>query len=299
MDGRIVVLASKAPGLAVLRSIGPRVTAIVTMDDSADPRSVLAGFRDFARETGRPICVTKPREAEAEILALQPDLCVVCGWYRILGSEFLKRVPRGVVGLHHSLLPRYRGGAPLVWALINGEREVGTSLFYFTEGMDDGDIVDQRSVAVGGAEYIGEVLPRLEALDVEMLSRHLHGLLEGTAPRRRQEEHLATYATQRSPEDGRIDWSWPAPRIFDFVRAQSDPYPGAWCLFEGQRLSVWRAMPVLDVVHGPPGRVFRVASEGVTVCCGNASALRLTELGGEGRRGAAHELIPSASARLG
>lgn len=185
--------------------------------------------------------------------ALQPDLLVVIGWYYMVPRAMRELAPRGCVGIHASLLPRYRGGAPLVWAIINGEREAGVSLFHLGDGVDDGDIVAQRAFPIGAADTIRDAVERATAASVELVEEFVPRLLDGTAPRLAQDQSLATSFPQRSPADGRIDWSWSAERIRDFIRAQTRPYPGAFTELGGKRVTLWDA-DVLEVDEGEPAR---------------------------------------------
>lgn len=188
----------------------------------------------------------------AQALAdLRPELIVVIGWYYMVPRALRELAPRGCVGIHGSLLPRYRGGAPLVWALINGEPEAGVSLFHLGDGVDDGDIVAQRAFPVAPGDTIREALERATAASVALVEEFVPRLLEGTAPRLPQDHSLATHFPQRSPADGRIDWSWSAERIRNFIRAQTRPYPGAFTELGGKRVTLWDA-DVLELDDAAP-----------------------------------------------
>ncbi len=178
------------------------------------------------------------RYADA-LAAMRPDLLVVIGWYYMIPASLRSIAARGCVGVHASLLPKYRGGAPLVWALIDGAEETGVSLFHFTDGVDDGDIVGQQSFPIGARDTIADLLAKSEAASIYLLRSHVPQLAIGTAPRIAQDHSLATTVPQRSPADGRIDWSWDAARIDRFIRAQTHPYPGAFTEIDGKRVRIW------------------------------------------------------------
>ncbi len=298
-EPRLVFVGSKKSGLDILSAVAASVCGVVTLDDRRDGRSRFDGFHHAAQEAGIPLEVATGADGEDRILSLKPDVCLVCGWYRILRPEFLRKIPKGVVGVHHSLLPHYRGGAPLVWALINGERRVGTTLFYFADGTDDGDIVDQRAIDVSDHESVGDVLARLEPEAVRMVAENLKAILEGTARKRPQDHRQASTVGLRGPDDGRVDWTWDARRLHNFVRAQSDPYPGAWTTVDGDKLWIWRAAPAGPGLSGPPGEILQVSAEAVTVACGNGTALRVIDAQRGKVRGPAAELIRAPGARLG
>jgi methionyl-tRNA formyltransferase len=284
----VVFVGSKPLGLRVLaetyRMAPQHLRAVVTVDDREDGRSALADFVRFSEETVVPLHVlSRGSELPGVIAGYSPHLCLVVGWYWILKPEVLAMASEGWLGIHASLLPRYRGGSPLVWALINGECETGASLFYFDEGMDTGDIVAQRRLDVGPDDIIADVLARTETLSVELMRDCYPRLLEGTAPRTPQDHSQATYGSMRGPEDGRITWTWTSHEIHNFIRAQGHPYPGAFCaLPSGDRLRVWRASPFSHSFHGIPGQVVLIEADAAVVACGAGSAVRLHTVQADG-----------------
>lgn len=251
---RTALIGSKSIGVAaldVLRSVSELV-GIVTLDDSADARSTLSTLR----EHGAAVCTTR-EAANAAIRALDADLVVVAGWYWIIPADIVNARP--FIGIHHSLLPAYRGGSPLVWQLINGEREVGTSLFTLTDEMDAGPLWAQARVSVGDG-YVGDVLRRCDAAAIELLPR----LFDGTPPMA-QTGAGASWCAQRSPGDGLIDWTKPAAEIVRWIRAQSRPYPGAFT-YGAHRITIWRAREAEKRWYGTPGQVV-----GDHVMCGDGA----------------------------
>ena len=205
------------------------VTAIISVDDGEDQRSRLAEF-----VSQRAIIARSRKEAEAAIRDLEVDVAVVAGWYWIIPAEELGR--RRFVGIHHSLLPRYRGGSPLVWALIRGEEWVGTSLFTLTDEPDAGPLWGQARVpALDG--YIASVVAQCDAAAIKLMDV----IFEADASPKEQDQSQATVWPQRTPADGVIDWTRPAVEIERWIRAQSRPYPGAYTYAATNRISVWRA----------------------------------------------------------
>ncbi|MDH4100574.1 MAG: methionyl-tRNA formyltransferase [Nitrospirota bacterium] len=193
-----------------------------------------------------------------------PDFILVVGWYHMIPRVVLNSTPKGVAGIHASLLPRYRGGAPLVWAIIQGEQEVGASLFYFDDGVDSGDIISQIAVPIGFSDTIATVYKKIEEVSLDMLKKILPQIADGTAPRCIQAqlpEGHPEFWPQRSPDDGLINWSNPALNIYNFVRAQTRPYPGAFSFFKGKRLTVWECeiyeTPNVEYI-GRPGEVLAI-----------------------------------------
>ncbi len=278
---RVAFVGSKSLGRQVVEElfkISPdRLCGVITTDDSKDTRSALASFAEFSRNSSKPLYVLqKPSELRQVIEDLAPDLCLVVGWYWVIKPDLLVKVPNGWLGIHASLLPRYRGGSPLVWAMINGETETGLSLFYFDEGMDTGDIVTQKTITIHPQDYIADVLGKAERMAVEMIREVYPSLLSGTNTRIKQDHTLATYASLRKPADGRIDWSRPAKEIYNFVRAQSQPYPGAYCNTpSGEILTVWSCEVFPYPYYGPQGLVALLQGNEAVVTCGRDTAICL------------------------
>jgi len=208
-------------------------------------------FAALARERRVP-CVPYRREDPGAfrdaVAALRPDLLLVAGWYYMVPRTLRETARLGAVGLHGSLLPRYRGGAPLVWQIIHGEKEAGISLFHLENGVDTGDVIGAQAFPIEQEDTIADAMRKMEEAGVALLERWLPRLADGTAPRVPQDAALATEFPQRSPADGEIDWSWPAGRIRDFIRAQTRPYPGAFTILQGKKVTLWDA----DVVELPP-----------------------------------------------
>lgn len=188
--------------------------------------------------------------------AVGAEACLVAGWYHMVPAAQRRLFPRGCFGLHASLLPAYRGGAPLNWALINGESETGVSLFELGDGSDDGPIHGQRRFAIADGDYIGDLLARAEAAAIDLLRDCLPEIAAGRR-RPRLQTGSPSYGLQRRPEDGRIDWRRSAEEIYRLIRATSRPYPGAFSHLDGDRVVIWRAAPRPDAatVWGAPGQI--------------------------------------------
>ena len=301
---RVLFIGSKHLGLSVLRSMQRRASkhllGALTIDDRSDRRSVHAEFVEFCAGCALPLTVVDDRrQAEQAIGLLKPDLCVVVGWYWLISERTLQSVPRGFVGIHNSRLPSYRGGAPLVWQMINGEPRAGFSIFQLTAGVDDGPLWAQGSVPIGPHDYVADVLAKLESKSLSAFDAVYPRILSGRARPRRQPTRGESHCAQRGPDDGCIDWSQPARRLYDFVRAQSEPYPGAYSFLGDDRLTIWRATVHEKPFHGSSGQIARITPTGVHVTCGQGSALTLLDVELDGRRGPATELIKSTKVRLG
>ncbi|MCD7908879.1 MAG: hypothetical protein LUH04_14595 [Clostridium sp.] len=197
----------------------------------------------------------------------------------------------GFFGLHASLLPAYRGNAPLVWQIINGESRAGLTLFKFDGGLDTGLIAAQRKVPVGPNRSISEVLTEIHRAALDIIDSHYPALLDGRLRTTPQNEQNVSYCSVRRPEDGCIAWTQPAGYIHNFIRAQSAPYPGAFCFRSGgEKITVWKARLFPHPYFGVPGRVDMVFNGGVAVGCGRG-ALIMDEIRPAGADGPAAEIL--------
>lgn len=188
------------------------------------------------------------------------DLAFAVSWRYLIPPEVYRRPRLGTYVFHDSLLPEYRGFAPTVWAIVNGEDHTGVSLFEMVDEVDAGDVIDQRRVSIGPDETIALVMERVTGVYLDLLTDNLDALRAGTAPRRPQDAGRATFTCKRLPEDNRIDWKGPALHVHNLVRAVTAPYPGAYTTLGGERLIVWSASRVEGRRYAgcTPGRVAEV-----------------------------------------
>lgn len=200
-------------------------------------------FTEFEKNYDIPVISVGNEIAESynAIMEWQPDLIIVVGWYFMIPEKIMKLPLKGVIGIHGSLLPKYRGNAPFVWAMINGEQETGVSLFYIEKGVDEGDIIAQKSFPINKEDYISDVLKKAEECSIDLLTENIPKIDSGNAPRITQDHSLATYFPKRTPGDGVIDWNQDAESIINFIKAQSKPYSGAYTVINGKKVILWRA----------------------------------------------------------
>ena len=280
------------------RTVPGSLCAIATIDDSADPRTVYEQFLRFAGDRIPIYTHTKPSDLAPLLKEYTPDIVFVCGWYWIIPTSLLFVPPLGFVGIHFSLLPKYRGGAPVVWAMINGEEECGFSLFRFDKGMDSGPLFAQQRVAVGKDEYISDILKKIEDAALSSIEDLFPAILQGKVNPAPQISGQASYGAQRLPEDGKINWQWGQQRIYNFIRAQSRPYPGAYTLLEGKRLHIWRVRSLAGDYYGMPGQVAAFEEDNAIVVCGDNKTLLLEETSLDGVSCTAKGALESISRRL-
>jgi methionyl-tRNA formyltransferase len=210
-----------------------------------------------------------------QIKRISPDLILALGWYFMIPKKISDLASFGCVGIHASLLPKYAGGAPLVWAMINGEKISGVSLFYLDKEVDTGDIIDRERFIIEDDDNIASVYRKATEASKKILLRRLPEIEEGRAPRIPQDLSQRTEYPQRSPEDGKIDWSRSAEEIRNFIRAQSRPYPGAFSYIGTDKVSVLEAKRVTakDTFKSFPGKVVEIGRDHFIVSTGDGLIL--------------------------
>ena len=238
-------------------------------------------FEDLAAQYKIPLLYMTTKMADPIykifISELRPDLLVVIGWYYVIPKNILKIPPLGTVGIHASLLPKYRGGAPLVWAIINGEQETGVTLFYFDEGVDDGDIIAQKRFPILLEDTIADVIEKARIASVELVREFIPRIAQGTAPRIPQDHEKATYVPQRRPQDGLLRCEEKtAMEAYNWIRAQSRPYPGAFIVVGGRKIKLGRAFPGFRPCKEKVGKVYQ-DKDGLWICCKDKKAVLVTE----------------------
>mgnify|MGYP003116994440 CR=1 FL=1 len=279
---KVFFVGSKKLGHSILKklhTINPEsIKRVVTIDDTSDERNYFNEFRSFTKENTLPLNIlTKPSELGTLIREEKPDLVIVVGWYWIISPEVLEMVPNGLIGIHASSLPQYRGFAPLVWAVINGEKKTGISLFYLSDGIDTGDIIDQRELPIGENSNISSLLDETEKLSLDMIEKNYESILNKSNTRSPQKENKISYCSIRKPEDGLINWSWKNTDIHNFIRAQSDPYPGAFTYINGEKYFLSDSTVIKYPYYGPSGVIAEKNSKYIIVCCGE-NALKIKNI---------------------
>ncbi len=246
------------------------------------------GFEDLAKTNEVPLfyMMTKMSDPliEETIRRLAPDLILVVGWYYMVPRRIRRLAPFGAVGLHTSLLPRFRGGAPLVWAMIKGESRAGVSLFYLEDGVDEGDVITQQDFPIAFEEDIADIIRKAQITSVNLMREYLPLLAEGKAPRLKQDPSQATLMPQRKPEDGNIRWhTQSAIDVYNWVRAQTRPYPGAFTHLFQENLTIWKSrLCQPDTSAHMPGSVVSPLSSSMCswgVGCADGRLLEIIEVG--------------------
>ena len=215
-------------------------------------------------------------ESFERIVAMRPDLILSVYYRNMIGTKILGLAPLGAFNMHGSLLPKYRGRAPINWAVLHGEPRIGMTLHRMVKEPDAGNIVDQDGVDIGPRDTAEQAFRKVLPCARLVLGRQIDALLSGTARETPQDEAQATYFGGRKPEDGRIGWTATSRQIFNLIRAVTDPYPGAFTDVGGARLMVWWAEPGSPAARGKVGRPGEILSVSPLVVATGDGALELT-----------------------
>ncbi len=286
---RLIFLGTPAFAVPTLESLAAKhdVVSVLTQPDRPKGRGQELSpspVKQSALTLGLPVYQPeriRRSEAQAHLASLSPEIMVVVGYGQIIPQSVIDIAPRGIVNVHASLLPKYRGAAPIQWAIVNGETRTGVTTMQINAGLDTGDILLARETPIGPEETAIELGERLAVMGAELLVETLDGLVHGAIAPRRQDETQASLAPILKKEHGAISWADAASAIHNRVRGLL-PWPGAHTQFRGHLLHVWRARVGDERAALTPGRV--LAGAGFRVACGSGSVLQLVEVQLEGRK---------------
>jgi len=280
------------PSLSALaQTPAVEVAAVVTQPDRPQGRKLnLQPSSVKILATQKKLPVLQPGRARdegflQELAQLRPDLIVVAAYGQILPRQILELPRFGCLNVHASLLPKYRGAAPIQWAILNDERETGVTIMKMDEGLDTGDILSQQSTPIGAEDNAQTLHHRLGAIGADLLVKTIPDHVADKIVARKQPDEGASYARKLTKEDGRLDWTQPARSVWNRVRALV-PWPGAYTFLSGepgsQLLKIWQS-EVAEQSSGAPGEILDVGKNGIVVACGQQS-LRILVLQREGGR---------------
>jgi methionyl-tRNA formyltransferase len=279
-DARCVFFAYQEAGYACLEALlglGAPIVALFTHRDAPGEEIWWRSCADLAAAHAIPVYAPeKIGQAEIALLrALDPAVIYSVYYRNLLPAEVLRCAPLGAYNLHGSLLPQYRGRAPVNWMIINGETRGGVTLHHMVERADAGDIVAQRAVAIANNDTAFTLYRKIVPLGAAVMRDYHPQIVAGNAPRRPQDLRAGSYYGRRRPEDGSIDWRWPARRIFNLVRAVTHPYPGAFGFADGRKLLIWEARIAAETgERGAPGTIINRNVDGtIEVATGDGSLL--------------------------
>ncbi|HHT62794.1 MAG: methionyl-tRNA formyltransferase [Bacillota bacterium] len=292
---RVVFMGSPdfaLPCLEQLLQSPYEVVGVVTQPDRPKGRGKKLQFtpvKERALSKGIPVFqpenVNHPDSVE-KLRSLAPDVLVVVAFGQILKKELLALPPLGCINVHASLLPKYRGAAPIHWAIINGETETGVTTMFMDEGMDTGDMILKKTIPIGAEDTTGMIHDRLADTGGKLLRETLDLLQHHQAPRKAQDHRLATYAPLLTREHERIDWTKNCREVYNLVRGMN-PWPGAYTTFENKIVKIWETKIIAEESEGRkerPGTVLEaVHGKGIKVKCGQGS-LWITVLQPQGKQ---------------
>lgn len=246
--------------------------------DSEDFRSAATEFKSYAQSSDRVLSIhfiKSKEQLNSTIIKSNVRIGIVCGWYSILTREILEIPQYKFWGIHHSLLPKYRGFSPLVWSVINGDEELGSTIFQITPEMDAGDYVAQIRVKNQENASIGQIMGQVESRVLIELLKNWEELKTGRAKLYAQDVSKITLAKKRTDADGRIRWNDSAKQVHNFIRAQSKPYPGAYFYLQDSKFRVYES-EIADISHAiAPGVVLELDESMLRVSCGKGTAINL------------------------
>lgn len=277
------------PALSALVESGHTVSGVFTQPDKPKNRGMEmmpSAVKQFAITHNLPVFQpTTLRDGTAVALLgqLQPQLIVVAAYGKILPREVLELPPLGCVNIHSSLLPKYRGAAPINWAILNGEQRTGVTLMYMAEGLDTGDMLAQTETEIGLDEDAAQLHDRLAQMGAKLLLDTLPDLEQGTVRPVVQDDGLSCYAPMLSRELSPVDWKRTARQIHDQVRGLV-PWPSAVTQLDGVRCKLWRTALTGQAVQGEPGSVIQADKHGLKIACGDGQALEVLELQPDGKK---------------
>jgi methionyl-tRNA formyltransferase len=280
-DLRIAWVGFHMEGTPALRGVleaGYRVEGVLTLTpERARKRNAATDYGAACAPYGVPVHVVEHINDKGSLdllRAMAPDVLFVIGWSQILAPAVLRAARIGTVGAHASLLPHNRGSAPVNWALIRGELEAGNTLMWLAEGVDTGDIIDQMRFPITPYDTCATLYDKVAESNRFMILQLLDRLAAGERPASPQQETNETQLPRRRPEHGRIDWAQPAQQVYDFIRALTWPYPGAYSYINGVRWKIWKAalLPSGLMVNAEPGVMIGSVVSPEASACGHAVA---------------------------
>jgi methionyl-tRNA formyltransferase len=307
---RVVFLGTPefaVPSLESLRSAGHDVCAVFTQPDRPKGRGnqlAESPVKQAALRMGVPVFqperVRRPESFE-QLQSLRADLMVVVGYGQIIPQKIIDLPAHGILNVHASLLPRYRGAAPIQWAIANGEEQTGVTIMQIDAGLDTGDMLLRSSTPISPDETAPELSARLAVMGAELLIESIRQIETGTAHLEKQDHALATLAPILRKEDGQVVWTRPAKQLHDRLRGFT-PWPGAYTSFRGQPLALVHTRPVTGAALEPGALL--PEKKRLLVGAGEGSALELLEVQPAGKKRMSAEAFvngykPAANEHMG
>lgn len=277
------------PILSMLKEEGYHIAAVVTQPDRPVGRKrVLTPppVKVEAEELGIPVIQPeklKGSQELEEILSLEADLIVTAAFGQLLPKELLDAPRLGCINVHASLLPKYRGGAPIHKAIIEGETETGVTIMYMVEKLDAGDMISQVTVPIAETDDTGTMFTKLSEAGVTLLKETMPSIIDGTNERIPQDESLVTFARNISREEERIDWTAAGTKIYNQIRGLH-PWPVAYTVFRGENVKIWWSEKVEVQSDAEPGTIIAIEEDRILVKTGDDIGIAITDIQPAGRK---------------
>ncbi|MCD8008036.1 MAG: methionyl-tRNA formyltransferase [Clostridiales bacterium] len=277
------------PSLNRLLADGHQIAAVYTNPDKPKNRGMkLTPSPVKVAALAANVPVLQPRSLRdegvlEELAALEPDLIVVAAYGKLLPDPVLALPKYGCINVHSSLLPKYRGAAPINWAILNGEQETGVTIMYMAHALDAGDIIAQSATPIGPEEDAAALTVRLADLGAELLSQTVTDIADGTAERTPQDDAAHTYAPMLSRELSPIDWNRTAEELHNQIRGLV-PWPAATFDLEGKPFKAYASVVAAETTQAAPGTLLGGDRDGIHFACGGGTVLRITELQAPGKK---------------
>ena len=296
--------AFSAPILRMLHEEGYQVLAVVTQPDRPVGRKKVLTpppVKEEAVRLGLPVIQPEKLRGSEElkqIISLGADIIITAAFGQILPKELLEAPRLGCINVHASLLPQYRGGAPIHQAIIDGQDTTGVTIMYMAEKLDAGDIISQQEIVIEDADHTGSLFEKLSGVGRELLRETLPSIIDGTNARIQQDESKVTYASNISREQERIDWTKEARTIYNQVRGLH-PWPVAYTTFEGANFKIWWAQVGETSNDREPGEVVAIHKDHFEVATGEGGALAVYDVQPAGKkRMTAQEYLRGTGSKL-
>lgn len=298
---KILFVVSKSTGYFALKSFlehnefSSETACVLTLDDRDDKRSCFSQIVSMCEQHEVSCYIAFDKLAiDRALETFLAEIVFVCGWYWIIEESTRAKVKHGFLGVHNSLLPKYRGMAPLVWSMINGDENVGSTLFKIDEGVDNGVVYHQWKVKRDNKKT-GSVLQLLDEMIYDSFGPILSEILNGNNQGKQQCESEASYCGKRTPADGFINWKSPSHKILLFINALSSPYPNAFTFVNQKKINIVDAELFKPEIHGIPGQVIIRTPSTLVVCCGCNTGLSITKAFDQNGETDLLKLFPSMS----
>lgn len=283
---KIVFMGTPDFSVPILQALAEKyeVVGVVTQPDRPvgrkkvlTPTPVKIAAEELNIPVLQPNKITGSKEMIYIMEELKPDLIVTAAFGQFLPNALLEAPTHGAINVHASLLPKYRGGAPIHYAVMNGDKETGITIMYMEKRMDAGDILSQRSIRIDEEDDTGDLFEKLSVLGKELLIDTLPDILGGTIQPIKQNEEDATYSPNITREQEQIEWAFPAKQIKNKIRGLR-PFPGAFTYWEGNRFKIWDAVVEKEQTNEQPGTIIDFKNNRIQVACGEKTILTLLEV---------------------